>query len=372
MKTITAPIHRNAAYPLELLLDDNSTLDDILFLDIETTGFTARSSSLYLIGVVYHQEDGWVYTQWLAEQYDEEMQVLTAFFEFAEHFRYLVHYNGNRFDLPYLQQKCVQFDLPYNFDSFTGIDIYRRIAGYKEILGLTDLKQKTIERFIGLDREDVYSGGELISVYHDYACTKDENLLKDLLLHNAEDLEGMLAVCGMLAYPDLFLKPVRVMKVQANYFKDLEKKRSQEIIMKLRFQAPLPRPISFRSLGCYFSGEGLDGSLRVSLFEEEMKYFYSNYKDYYYLPAEDTAIHKSIATFVDKEHRVQATASTCYTRKKSLYLPQWEILFTPFYKREYRSRETYFELTDDFKKSRSGFNMYASHILAAMYENYEE
>ena len=99
-----------------------------------------------------------------------------------------------------------------------------------------------------------------------------------------------------------------------------------------------------------------------------MKYFYSNYQDYYYLPAEDTAMHKSIATFVDKEHRIQATASNCYTRKKALFLPQWEVLFTPFFKRDYKAKEYFFELTDEFKKSRSGFNMYAEHILTSMYQ----
>ena len=99
---------------------------------------------------------------------------------------------------------------------------------------------------------------------------------------------------------------------------------------------------------------------------EELKYFYANYKDYYYLPAEDMAIHKSVAAFVDKAHRVQATAANCYTRKKSLYLPQWEILFTPFFKRDYRSKECFFELSDEFKKSRSGFGLYAEHVLSSM------
>ena len=138
--------------------------------------------------------------------------------------------------------------------------------------------------------------------------------------------------------------------------------------MKLRFSAPLPQPLSFRGLGCYFSGKEIDGVLKVPLYEEEMKYYYANFRDYYYLPAEDVAIHKSIATFVDKEHRIQAKASNCYTRKKSLFLPQWDVIFSPFYKREYKSKEIFFDLTDEFKTSRSGFNLYAEHVLSAMFE----
>ena len=372
MKTITAVLDTKPEYPIEQLLPEEEKLGDVLFIDIEATGLTARNSSLYMAGCLYYRDEHWQSIQWLAENYDEELQVLTAFFEFLHNYRFLIHYNGNRFDLPYLEQKAEQYKLPYTFENVDGIDIYRRILGYKDILGLPDLKQRTIEEFLGIEREDPFTGGQLISCYHDYVCDKDERLAESLVQHNAEDLKGMLSVVSMLSYPDLFLKPIRVMKVHANYFRDANKKRSQEIILKLRFISPLPKPISFRALGCYFSADGIDGSLKVPLYEEELKYFYSNYRDYYYLPAEDMAMHKAIAGFVDKEHRVQATASNCYTRKKSLYLPQWEVLFTPFFKREYKSRDLYFELTDEFKKSRSGFNMYAEHILSSMYQYRDE
>ncbi len=91
--------------------------------------------------------------------------------------------------------------------------------------------------------------------------------------------------------------------------------------MKLELPSPLPFTISTLSNGCYFSGEATEGILKVPVYEEEMKYFYSNYKDYYYLPAEDVALHKSVAAFVDKDHRVQAAAANCYTRKYAVYLP---------------------------------------------------
>ena len=114
----------------------------------------------------------------------------------------------------------------------------------------------------------------------------------------------------------------------------------------------------------------IGGGTPTSLDEEELKYFYANYKDYYYLPTEDVALHKSVASFVDKEHRVQAVASTCYTRKVSLYLPQWEVLFKPFFKREYKSKELFFELTDELKKDRQAFTDYAKHVLEMMGSTY--
>ena len=82
MKSFTSPLDITPSYPLEGLLTEGMTKEDILFIDIETTGLSARNSSLYLVGVVFFKDDTWNYTQWLAENYDEELQLLTAFFEF--------------------------------------------------------------------------------------------------------------------------------------------------------------------------------------------------------------------------------------------------------------------------------------------------
>ena len=106
--------------------------------------------------------------------------------------------------------------------------------------------------------------------------------------------------------------------------------------------------------------------IKVPVYTEEMKYFYSNYRDYYYLPNEDMAIHKSVSSYVDPAFRQKATAATCYTRKTSSYLPQWELLFEPFFKRDYESKALFFELTDEFKENRDAFSLYTSHILSMM------
>ena len=38
-----------------------------------------------------------------------------------------------------------------------------------------------------------------------------------------------------------------------------------------------------------------------------MKYFFKDYKNYYYLPMEHMAIHKSMAAYVDDAHKEKAT-----------------------------------------------------------------
>lgn len=354
------------SYPLERL----APLERILFLDIETTGFTARSSRLYLIGCAYYLAGKWRTIQWMAEDYSQEADILKAFFEFARLYRYLIHFNGNNFDLPFLTQKCEQLSLSYSFEGFQGIDLYKRIAPYKFFLKLPNCKQKTLEQFLGIDRKDVFSGGELIGIYHDYVKNPTEFSENSLFLHNADDLRGMLETLPMLSYYDLFNQPVRARKVQANSYRDINGKTRKELILYLALEQPLPVLVTASAGGCYFRGEGAEAALKVPIYEEELKYFYSNYHDYYYLPAEDVALHKSVAGFVEKEHRVSATAATCYTRKYASYLPQWDVLFEPFFKRDYKSREIFFELTDELKKNRQAFCDYASHILGMMASTY--
>ncbi len=354
------------SYPLERL----APLERVLFMDIETTGFTARSSCLYLIGCAYYLNGKWHTIQWMAEKYDQEAHILRAFFEFAKPYRYLIHFNGNNFDMPFITQKCQQYSLPYNFDSFEGIDLYRRISPYKFFLKLPNCKQKTLEQFLGIDRKDVFSGGELIGIYHDYVKNPAEFSENALFLHNADDLKGMLETLPMLAYYDLFNQPLRAKKVQANSYRDLNGCSRKELLITLSIDQPLPRAVLANVNDCFFRGEGVNATLKVPIYEEELKYFYANYHDYYYLPAEDVALHKSVAGFVDNEHRVPASAANCYTRKFSSYLPQWDVIFEPFFKRDYKSRELFFELTDELKKDRKVFSEYATHVLKAMAATY--
>jgi hypothetical protein len=335
-------------------------------LDIETTGFASRTSCLYLIGCAYLSEGSWQTRQWMAENPSQEPLILQSFLQFASKYKVLVHFNGNNFDLPFLMQKCTQHGLPNDLEHFQGIDLYKRVSPYKFFLGIPNCKQRTLEQFLGINRQDVFTGSELIGIYHQYVNRPNEFSEKSLFLHNAEDIKGMLEIMPLLSYSDLFQMKVHAKKVQANTYHDFAGNERRELLMYLSLPVTLPKPISINANNCYFKADGKEGTLRVPIYEDELKYFYENYHDYYYLPEEDTALHKSVAQYVDKDYRLQATASTCYTRKYSSYLPQWEYVFEPFFKRDHRSKEIFFELTDEMKRNREFFHTYANHVLQVM------
>ena len=357
----------NVNYPIEKLGDKSR----ILFLDIETTGLSPSHSFIYLIGCSYFKDGSWVCEQWFAQKADEEADILKAFLNLSANYQTFIHFNGNQFDLPFIKKRCEQLNISCSFNDINGVDIYKRIYPYRFFLKLSNCKQKTIEGFLGIDRKDTKSGGELISIYHDYCHSieneqPDENALSLLLLHNYDDIIGMLNLLTILNYSDLFTVPIHVTKVQSNVYSDINGVSKKELLLSLSLPLKLLKPISFRANDCYFSAKENTGIIKVPVYQEELKYFYEGYQNYYYLPEEDTAIHKSVAVYVDRTFREQATASTCYTRKFSNFLPQWDYLFEPFFKRAYKSANLFFELTEELKTDRSAFSKYASHILLMM------
>ncbi|MBQ6588440.1 MAG: ribonuclease H-like domain-containing protein [Butyrivibrio sp.] len=366
--------------------------DEILFIDIETTGLSPKTADLYLIGVSYRQGNTWHIVQFMSESIDHEKEILINFQTLLKDFKYVVHFNGNRFDIPFLQEKFSKYGLNDAFENVESFDLYKKISPYKLQLGLPDCKQKTIELYLGIDREDKYDGGKLIPVYKEFVEDKDPEKLRLLLLHNFEDVKGMFELLPMMRYLEFFNLfknmpkvsirtdeeiddnaydyelPVRARKVQANYYKDLDGTQKQEVYMKLSLPFELPSSLSGNLDNCYFKIVGSEATLRVPLYEQELKYYYSNYKDYYYLPKEDMAIHKSIAEFVDKAYREKATPENCYTKKAGQYLLEWDLVFAPFFKEDYKDKRFFFDLNENLKKSRFAMSLYASHVIAHILE----
>ena len=77
------------------------------------------------------------------------------------------------------------------------------------------------------------------------------------------------------------------------------------------------------------------------MYETELKLFYKDYKNYYYLPKEDMVVHKSLAAFVDKDNKEKAIASNCYTRHKGHFIKLPKGTTLPMFKSEYADKTMY-------------------------------
>ena len=346
-------------YPLE----DICKPEEVLFVDIETTGFSPQSSILYMIGCTYFDSGSWITKQFFAENANDEGTITGAFASLASSYKMLIHFNGNHFDIPYLCDKCKQYHITQNFSAMDGIDLYKRLSAVTGLIKVPDCRQRTLEEFVGIERKNPSLGKDMISVYEQYTLRPDADMRARLLEHNLDDMTGMLHIIDLLRYSDLITKPQCVIKARTQHCTDYSGKDGIELIMKLKFPSVLPNEVSVSSKGCYFKCSGTEGYLKVPVYNEEMKYFYANYKDYYFVPEKDTAMHKSVSSFIDPSKRKQATASDCYTKKASLFLPVWYPAIGPFFKRNYNSKDSFIELTDKRKTDRKFFADYSMQVI---------
>ena len=311
--------------------------EDVLFFDIETTGLSARSAGLYLIGMLTYTDKNWTLLQFFCEDVADEPAVLQAFFDLLRTKKTLISYNGDGFDIPFLRHMVEQYGLPYSFDTVESFDLFKKFRPLKRLLNLPDLKLKSCERFLGIDREDRFTGGELIEVYFEWQKTKAPALLDTLLLHNAEDIANLPNLLPLLRYRAL---PHSDFQLRAH------ERDERTIHLHYLSTLALPRPMDLREDFWALHAEGSAIELYVQLFEGERKLFFADFEHYYYLPAEDQVIHQSLAEFVDRSARKKACARNCYQRVSGCFLPECSEVYTPALQAEYRDKLRYAQYSD--------------------------
>lgn len=328
---------------------------DTFFFDIETTGFSPKTAHLYMIGACYMDNNQWYAIQWFDEvcTIDSEKELLMDFSNFALQYSSCITYNGTTFDFPFIEKKCRTHNILSPLSHLNHTDIYRQIYPYSSLFKLNNMKQKSIEAFLGIGRQDKYSGGQLIKVYKDFIRTGSEKLKNLLFLHNLEDICGMTDLLPITAYPDFFKGHFKVIDSTVdNTTLTIYMKPDRFILMPLNIHSP------------YYELQlsANTAVLSVPIVTTTLKFFYDNYKDYYYLPAEDEAIHKSVGTYVDPSCRIRATKETCYTKKSDYFLAQPKPWFSPVYKETATSTLYYFTL-DTLKNKPDLMKAYVSHLL---------
>ncbi len=170
---------------------DSHILQNSIFFDIETTGLSRVYSSIFLCGVLYYENSNYVIEQFFDDTSDSEKKLVEFI---SNHFmknKYIITYNGNAFDIPFYKNKCKKYNVNPNLDKKTLVDLYLlfKKSGFSN--GLDNLKLKTIEKFMGIDRVDQLSGEDLIRLNNSYSITPKEEYLDLMLCHNREDINSL-------------------------------------------------------------------------------------------------------------------------------------------------------------------------------------
>lgn len=361
------------------------TPEKTLFFDIETTGLSHKSACVFLIGTIHFGKGSWQLTQYLAEHASEEKQLLETFFTDAAPYDTLIHFNGSTFDLPFLNAKANVYGLagislhngsgkpsrqpsdaaeaPFSASSSaasekSSLDLYRTLSILRCLPGQKSLKQSALEKLAGWQRTDTLSGKHMVAMFRSFDKTQDPELLRLMLLHNHDDLVGMTRLLPLAAYRMLADGSFASVRSCSLHFDSPDSIPALEITVLL--DAPLPAPLSLSLFSdelpfsggcvCIMIVKNSTATLTFPGISCELKYFFPDYKNYCYLPLEDQAIHKSVASYIDKEYRVPAKAATCYTRKSGIFYWQPQPFLSPDFRSSFDSKTHFFAYIEEFSQ----------------------
>ncbi|MDO4169152.1 MAG: ribonuclease H-like domain-containing protein [Lachnospiraceae bacterium] len=286
----------------------HSLKPDSFFLALDTTGFQAEVSAISMIGIaipVDHQTIT-IY-QWFNENGMEQQEILSSFFQYIKHKKYVITYYGNRFALPFLDKKSAEYGLSNPLSTIISEDYYAIMRTMRPILGLPSCKQATIESYFQCKRTNPLVGKKLVKQYQTYVKNPNDAIKDALLLHNQETLEILCSLTSILSYQDLQNGKIHDCKI--------ENVANNYISFTFALPSTLLKPMDYTKNYIQLHVIKHQGQLLIPVDPNGLvKHYYPNPKDYYYLPVEDYAIHKSLASFVSNNYRQKATLDTCYEK----------------------------------------------------------
>lgn len=350
-------------YPIpqeQLPFPAESFPEDAVFFDIETTGLSRKTSHLFIIGAIYKEADQVIFLQWFVQRPSEEKEVLTEFSQLVADKKTLLHYNGQTFDIPYVQYRAGFWDLEDPCSPEKGLesqDLYQKMRSLKDLFHCASMKQKDAEKILHFPRKDQVDGKELLEIYHAYMRSGDENALDVLLLHNRDDLFGMLTIYRFLLY---------IQDLKKGAIPPAVSLAGDCLYLKLTTEDSCPANLEVSTDHYSLAIQGNEVLITLQGSAGCFRHYYQNYKDYFYLPLEDTAIHKSVGIYVDPSCREKAKADNCYTKKEGHFFYQPSPVFLPEFRQDSRKGPSFFS-SEELERQPELLAAYAGELIARIF-----
>ncbi|HDZ20093.1 hypothetical protein LCGC14_0239120 [marine sediment metagenome] len=180
----------------ELCHAANGSAEDVLFMDLETCGFSG--SPIFLVGLMRCEGGELIFEQHLARHYGEEAGILQAFAERLAGAGVLVTFNGKAFDMNMVRERS----------AFHAIDVPprdgppdNRMPPHLDLLHearrrwkgvLPNCRLQTLESHLcRRHRTGDIPGAAIPDAYHRFVDTADARQVRDILHHNLLDLLTM-------------------------------------------------------------------------------------------------------------------------------------------------------------------------------------
>lgn len=340
MQIITENISK-ATIPALNNLDIVYPTERVMMFDIETTGLSPDRSFIYMIGINIRKSDGWEVKLLFNDDGQSEPEIIKTFQDELLSHDILIEFNGDQFDINFVKRRMAHIKrvtgitIEDNFSTVRSVDLMKLIRPYKFALGLPNIKQKTIERFLGINREDQFNGGQLIDVYLDYLSSKDETAKHLVVQHNRDDMVGMMYLSDIFAVTSLSDGNFEVSGINTEL-------KAERLYLNISLKLPfaMPRRIFASGNGISVNAEALSALVSIPIAEGTFRYYFENSK---------TSFEEHMGYFITSMNE--------------------EVPALPVYKTELKSKTNYIELSDNFLGNAEHIKEYAGRICRLILQN---
>lgn len=304
---------------------DEKVSSDTVFLDIETLGLSSSRFPIWLIGAARADGDPkqsiFTVTQWLSEEPGDEKLLLSSLISYLAGCRQIITFNGDTFDLPFIEKRAEKYGLSVDFSSIDSFDLYKLCRKLLPLLPCGNCKLKTIEQFLGIFRRDQLDGRELIRLYNENRSRPSEDQEQLLLLHNFEDVENLIRLLSISVYQKLAaIAPSDILSC------DLIWEDECRLTYRLRHRLQLPKSIMLKTSAGFIRAE--TGQITGSLILSSKTHYLQKYdpSDYVWLIREKQLLPKALAASVAKKEKRPAQPEDCQAPAEGLFLPETDFI----------------------------------------------
>lgn len=184
--------------------------EDILVLDLETTGLGRGGTIAFMIGLGYYDDGQYIVEQIFLPEPEAECNSFDRLIELLEKKSLLITFNGKTFDIPVLESRILYHRLWLNLREKQHLDllhIARRLWKNK----LPSCALESIEYYIMghiRDKELDIEGGDIPQTYFQFLINGDPELIRRIFVHNQFDILHTAALFALIC--DCIDTPVKV------------------------------------------------------------------------------------------------------------------------------------------------------------------
>jgi len=182
------------------VMDLNTGLERLLFLDTETTGLAGGTGTVaFMVGLGYFENNQFITAQLFIPGFQHELLMLEKLQTYIDRFDHVVTFNGRCFDIPLLETRYLMQRLRPRLLKLTNIDLlhHSRTIWKKKLesCSLQSLEASVLRHY----REDDTPGELIPQIYFNYLRTGETHEIKGIFIHNEQDVVSMAKLLKIIA-----------------------------------------------------------------------------------------------------------------------------------------------------------------------------